>query len=97
MEMPGQHVAHRAGSPASTSAWSRIGRAAGYFAGGAFLAQTVLYLLDVTGALTPRAMYQVTERGMQQDLIDYYVSYNERMHSIWWDVALRDVAGPLGY
>ena len=95
--LPGQHHAYGSGSSASTSAWSRLGRAAGYFAGGAFFAQTVLFLLDVTGALAPRTMYQVTEQGSQQDLINYYVSYNERMHSIWWDVALRDVLGPLGY
>jgi hypothetical protein len=97
LERPGQHAAYRAGSPASTSAWRRLGRAAGYFAGGAVLAQTVLYLLDVTGALATQTMYQATGRGLPQDLTDYYVSYNERMHGIWWDVALRDVLGPLGY
>ena len=52
--LPGQHHAYGSGSSASTSAWSRLGRAAGYFAGGAFFAQTVLFLLDVTGALAPR-------------------------------------------
>ena len=97
LNQPPQHSAHRAGLPSSTATWSRFGRAAGYIAGVAFLAQTVLYLLDVTGALTPQTEYHVTERGSQQDLIDYYVNYNERMHSIWWDVAIRDVLGPLGY
>jgi hypothetical protein len=95
--MPEQQRAYLAGLPGSAAAWSRIGRAAGYLAGGAFLAQTILYLLDVTGALAPQTKYQVTERGLQQDLTDYYIRYNERMHSIWWDVALRDVLGPLGY
>jgi hypothetical protein len=94
---PGREPAHRARPPAPTFAWSRIGRVAGYVAGGAFFAQTALYLLDVTGALAPQTAYHVTERGSQQDLIDYYVSYHERMHSIWWDVALRDIFGPLGY
>lgn len=94
--MPEQQRA-RVGPPGSAAGWGRIGRAAGYLAGGAFLAQTILYLLDVTGALTPHVKYQVTERGVQQDLIDYYISYHERMHSIWWDVALRDILGPLGY
>ena len=97
LKIPGQHPTYPAGAPASTSAWSRLGRAAGYVAGGAFLAQTVLFLLDVTGVIAPQTMYQVTDRGLQQDLTVYYVSYNERMHSIWWDVALRDVLGPLGY
>jgi hypothetical protein len=97
LKTPGQHPAYRAGPSASTSAWGQLGRAAGYVTGGAFLTQTVLYLLDVTGVLVQPTMYQVTERGSQQDLTDYYISYNERMHSIWWDVALRDVLGPLGY
>lgn len=34
---------------------------------------------------------------MQQDLADFYVAVNERMHTIWWDVAIRDVLGPVGY
>ena len=87
----------RANPPASTFAWSRVGRAAGYFAGWAFAVQTVLYLFDATGALARQTVYRVTDRGLQQDLIDYYVSYHERMHDIWWDVAVRDVLGPLGY
>jgi hypothetical protein len=95
--MPRQHPAHRPGPPAFIVTWGRLGRAAGYFAGVAFLAQTVLYLLDVTGALALQTQYQVTERGSQQDLIDYYINNNDRMHSIWWNVALRDVLGPLGY
>jgi hypothetical protein len=95
--MPERQNAYRAASLASTAVWGRIGRAAGYFAGGAFFGQTVLYLLDATGALTPRITYRVTDRGSQQDLVDYYLDYNERMHSIWWDVALRDVLGPLRY
>jgi hypothetical protein len=57
----------------------------------------VLYLLDVTGGLAQRVRYQVTERGLPQDLIDYYVDDTERMHRIWWDVALRDILGPIGY
>ena len=89
--------AHRPGPSASSATWRRLGRAAGYFAGGAFLAQTVLFLLDVTGALMPRTKYRLTDRGSQQDLIDYYVNYNDRMHSMWWNIALRDVLGPLGY
>jgi len=95
--MPERQNAYRAASQASTSVWGRIGRAAGYFAGGAFFAQTVLYLLDATGALSPQTVYRVTDRGSQQDLIDYYLNDNQRMHGIWWDVAIRDVLGPLGY
>lgn len=68
-----------------------------FVAGGAFLAQSGLFLLDATGALAPHPMYRITERGLEQDLIDYYVGHNERMHSIWWDVALRGLLGPVGW
>jgi hypothetical protein len=98
---PGSRWQHQPGSAnlpdAGTATWRRAGRAAAYGAGGAIMTQTVLYLLDATGVLTPPTEYHLTERGTQQDLIDYYVAYNERMHSIWWDVALRDALGPLGY
>lgn len=68
-----------------------------FVAGGAFLAQSGLFLLDATGALAPHPTYRITERGLEQDLIDYYVGHNERMHSIWWDVALRGLLGPVGW
>jgi hypothetical protein len=97
-DSPQQYQAHHADLPSAPAAtWRLLGRAAGYFACGAFLVQTVLYLLDGTGVLAPQMEYHVTGREVQQDLIDYYVNYNERMHSIWWDVALRDVLGTLGY
>lgn len=78
-------------------AWRRLGRLAGFFAGAAFLVQSALFLLDATGALAPHTTYRTSGRGLEQDLIDYYVSHSERMHSIWWDVAVRDLVGPLGY
>lgn len=97
-DSPRQHQSHRANLPGGeTATWRMLGRAAAYFAGGAFFAQTVLYLLDATGVLAPQTQFYLTERGMQQALIDYYFAYNERMHGIWWDVALRDILGPLGY
>ena len=69
----------------------------GLLAGRAFAAQSVLYLLDVTLAVAPQTVYRVTERGLQQDLTDYHVSYQQRMHDLWWGVAVRDVLGPLGH
>ena len=94
--MPRQHRANRPGPPALIVTWNRLGRAAGY-SRCRLLCADGPYLLDVTGALALQTQYQVTERGLQQDLIDYYINYNDRMQSIWWNVALRDVLGPLGY
>ncbi|MCW2811519.1 MAG: hypothetical protein JWP61_1977 [Friedmanniella sp.] len=86
-------------TPASPEpeAWGRWGRAAGFTAGGAFLVQTVLFLLDATGALAPRIPFVTTPAGVMEDLATYYVAVNERMHTIWWDVALRDTLGPIAY
>ncbi len=92
---PAQGAAGR--SAHAADGWARVGRRAGVVAGVALLLQTVLFLLDVTGVLVPRVVYRTTARGVQQDLIDYYVAVNERMHLLWWDVAARDVAGPVGY
>lgn len=85
------------GKPATSDPWRRWGRTAGYVAGSAFLLQTVLFLLDATGALAPQIGFVDTPAGVMQDLATYYVATNERMHTIWWDVAIRDVAGPIGY
>ncbi len=82
---------------ATRQGWAKIGRACGYVAGAAFVVQTILFLLDATGILVAHLDYTVTTRGMQQDLADYSVALNERMHTIWWNVAIRDTLGPLGY
>ena len=81
----------------ATDAWARIGRWAAYCAAAAFVTQSVLFLLDVTGALAPRVSFTTSGGGLEQDLIEFYVRHSERMHGIWWDVAVRDVVGPLGY
>ncbi len=83
--------------PAAADAWRRWGRGAGYVAGPLFLLQTYLFLLDVTGALAPPVRFVDTPAGVMEDRAAYYFAVNERMHTIWWDVALRDIAGPIGY
>lgn len=84
-------------APAVSHSWRRWGRTAGYVAGSAFLVQTVLFLLDATGALAPQVGFVDTPAGVMEDLAAYFTATNERMHTIWWDVAIRDVAGPVGY
>lgn len=79
------------------AAWARVAKVTGYIIAVAFVVQSVLYLLDVTGVLAAPIDYRVSSLGMQQDLIIYYEALNERMHSIWWSVAVRDTVGPLGY
>ena len=79
------------------AAWARIGRWAAYGAAAAFVTQSVLFLLDVSGVLAPRVPFTPSGRGLEQDLIEFYVRQSERMHGIWWNVAVRDVVGPLGY
>lgn len=77
--------------------WGVIGRRAGYLAGGSFLAQSVLWLLDSTGALAPEVRFHDTPAGVQEDLATYYVALNERQHNLLWDIVARDVIGPMGY
>ena len=84
-------------SPPHVDTWRRWGRAAGYIAAPVFLIQTVLFLLDVTGVLAPQTAFIDTPAGVMEDLATYYVAANERMHTIWWDAALRDTLGPIGY
>ena len=81
----------------AAAAWRRWGRNAGYAAGLLFVVQTVLFLLDATGILAAQVGFVDTPAPVTQDLATYYVATNERMHTIWWDVAIRDVAGPLGF
>jgi hypothetical protein len=81
----------------ATEVWRRLGRSAAYCAAGAFLKQSALFLLDATGAFARRVAFTTSGRGLDQDLIELYVRQSERMHGIWWNVAVRDVVGPLGY
>jgi hypothetical protein len=79
------------------ASWVSVGRASAVVAAACFEAQSVLFLLDGTGLLARNVAYTVTGRGLQHDLADFYVAVNERMHTIWWDVAIRDTLGPTGY
>lgn len=91
-ESPGREP-HRDG--AYDVAWNRIGRNAGYLAGGAVFLTTLLFLLDATGILAPNATFRETGSGRLQDLATYFAALFERQHQILWDIALRDTLGPI--
>ena len=76
-------------------AWNRIGRNAGYVAGGAFFLTTLLFLLDRADLLAPSPSYQETGAGRLQDLASYFVAFFAHQHQILWDIALRDTLGPI--
>ena len=82
---------------ATANAWKRVGRVAAYVAGTALFLQSVLYLIDATGLIEPLISFSATSGDLQRDLATYYVAFHERQHRLWWNIAVRDTVGPLGY
>jgi hypothetical protein len=78
-------------------AWSRTGRAAGYIAGCALLAGTVLFLLDAAGLLGSGPVYRPTSAGPLVDQATFYVAYFAHQHHIVWDIIARDTILPVAY
>jgi hypothetical protein len=78
-------------------AWSWTGRAAGYVAGSAFLAGTVLYLLDAAGLLGSGPHYRATGAGPLADQATFYAAYFAHQHRIVWDIIARDTILPAAY
>lgn len=83
--------------PEHIRAWTRVGVIASYVAAAALFAQSALYLLDISGLLEPLITFRATSAGLQSDLANFYAAFHERQHHLWWNVALRDTVGPLGY
>jgi hypothetical protein len=79
------------------AAWSRIGRVAGIGAGVAFLAQTLLFLADALDLFGAGPDFHKTSAGPAHDIATFYADYLNHLHAIVWDIAVRDVLGPLGY
>jgi len=77
--------------------WAHVGRAAGYLAGVAFLAGTVLFLLDATHILAADPVYHATSAGPVQDEANWWVAYFARQHHVLWDIMLRDTLFPLAF
>jgi hypothetical protein len=78
-------------------AWSQTGRAAGYIAGSALLAGTVLFLLDATGLLGTGPVYRSTGAGPLVDQATFYVAWFGHQHQIVWDIIARDTILPVAY
>lgn len=78
-------------------AWSLTGRAAGYTAGSALLAGTVLFLLDATGLLGSGPVYRPTSAGPLVDQATFYVAWFGHQHQIVWDIIARDTVLPIAY
>ena len=78
-------------------AWRRLGRAAGYIAGSALLAGTVLFLLDATGLLGSGPVYHPTGAGPLLDQATFFAAYFAHQHHIVWDIIARDTILPVAY
>jgi hypothetical protein len=78
-------------------AWDHTGRAAGYIAGSALLAGTVLFLLDAAGLLGSGPAYRRTGAGPLADQAWYYAAYFAHQHHIVWDIIARDTILPVAY
>jgi hypothetical protein len=86
-------------SPVSTesrnlvSAWSRVGRAGGYTAAAAFLAGTVLFLLDAAGLLgaVPTPGQLATNQAR------FNSAYFTHQQHIVWDIIARDTVFPVAF
>ena len=78
-------------------AWSRTGRTAGYVAGSAFLAGTVLFIVDAAGLLGSGPGYRPTGAGALMDQATFYAAYFAHQHHIVWDIIARDTILPVAY
>jgi hypothetical protein len=74
-----------------------MGRAAGYIAGSALLAGTVLFLLDAAGLLGSGPVYRPTGAGPLADQATFYAAYFAHQHHIVWDIIARDTILPVAY
>ena len=81
----------------AAAAWSRTGRIAGYVAGSALLAGTVLFLLDAAGLLGQVPDYHRTSAGQLADQAAFYASYFAHQHHVVWDIIARDTILPVAY
>jgi hypothetical protein len=79
------------------TAWSQTGRAAGYIAGSALLAGTVLFLLHAAGLLGSGPVYHRTGAGSLVDQATFYVAYFGHQPHIVWDIIARDTILPVAY
>lgn len=82
--------------PGPSAGWAGIGRFAGYFAGGALLLGTVLYLLDSTNALGANNFKQIGPTSTRTEAA-YWVAEFAYRHHILWDIIIRDTLFSLAF
>jgi hypothetical protein len=76
--------------------WARIGRFAGYLAGGALLIGTILYLLDVRHALGANNYKHTGPTSARSDAQAWVAEFAYR-HHILWDIIARDTLFPVAF
>jgi hypothetical protein len=76
--------------------WARIGRFAGYLAGGAFLVGTILYLLDASHALGANNYKQIGPASTRSEARFWVAEFAYR-HHILWDIIVRDTLLPVAF
>jgi hypothetical protein len=77
--------------------WGRTGAAAGYLAGGALFATTLLFVAEQAGLLADSPTLRRTGAGPAHDIAVYYAALFHYQHQVLWDISLRDCLGPLGF
>jgi hypothetical protein len=75
--------------------WGRAAVVAGAVGAVALLLQTVLFLLDEAEILASWPTFQESGAGREEDLATFYVALFERQHDMAWNIALRDLLGPV--
>jgi hypothetical protein len=75
--------------------WGRAALLAGVVSAAGLFAQTLLFLIDAVGILPGNPPFVVTGAGRDRDLAAFFVGFAERQHDVAWNIALRDVLGPI--
>jgi hypothetical protein len=80
-----------------TASWLAVVRGAAYLSAGTLVATTVLYLLDATNVLDTAPTFRRSGRGPLVDEATFFAAFFNHQHALWWDIALRDVLGPVAF
>lgn len=83
--------------PAADTEWSRLARRAALVTAFSLAATTLLYLLDALDLLGSSPTFHRTRHGELADQATFFAAFFNHQHHIWWDIALRDVLGPIGF
>ncbi|MGK5112247.1 hypothetical protein [Geodermatophilus sp. CPCC 205506] len=79
----------------SRQEWGRAALLAATVSAAGVFAQTLLFLVDAVEILPGNPPFRETGAGRDVDLAAFFVALAERQHDIAWNIALRDVLGPI--